>query len=1044
MPDEVQGATALAPRRKISSLQKSMSGFSNREEYILPILVPPGEIAEEILDNNERFKIIWDVLQAMRAHEDRLDVIVNKFTIVGVTIDDDSPVKQPGEEPPNLKDTQAAVTQYLFSFPVEELKDALYAKIVKKCGDRKTLIQWAKDVADIATRHIAQIKEILDFPIYRESFNKFRDGLRQDLNPDITDDEVIDMLSQHLITEPVFNALFGGSAFAKENPVSQSLNAMIDTLKKAGFDGEIQKLEKFYKRVEMQASGDRTAEGKQKFVLELYDNFFKVAFPRMAERLGIVYTPVEVVDWIVKAVDQALRQEFGKGITDKDIHVLDPFTGTGTFIVRLLQSGLIAPKDLRRKYESELHANELVLLAYYIAAINIENTFREVATLLPSAVCNLPSFSFPGIVHTDTFTVMNEITLGNIDNNKRAKKQKESAITVIIGNPPYSAGAKDFGDGTKRTSYKQIEERVRQTYAETSIATNKNSLYDSYIRAFRWASDRIDNRGIICFVTNSGWLDGSAMEGFRKCLTEEFTDIYVFNLLGGIRGKQGDAAKKEGDNVFDIMTGVAITLLIKNPMKAGKPCTIHYRGIGDYKKREEKFHILNEFTTFKKDEWILITPNKKHDWINQRCEEFDGLIGIDEVFRTKTLGVQTNRDAWCYNFSKNRLAENITRMVAFYNEQVETYNECKKHDKDLKADDFIVYNPSRISWSRSLKNLLKRRKKIQFSRQNVVSAMYRPFCKSHFYFDRPLNHEVSQMPRIFPKPGLENVVIGIETGKMGQTFSCLVIDTVPDCCVFGYTQCFPLYTYERIADQVRNRKVALLDPQSTDCGSDGVRVGDYIRRENISDVMLQKFRKRYGDQSRNHKIAEITKEDIFYYVYGILHSESYKTRFAANLKKQLPRIPMVDDFWTFSKAGRKLAALHLNYETGAMYPLEEHRINEHRINEYRARSVSKESHHVTKMKFSSKTDKGRIIYSNQLHLGGIPVEAYRYIVNGKSAIEWIMDRYQISTHKDSGIVNDPNDWCKEQGNDRYIVDLIKRIVYLSVESVKIIEGLPSI
>ena len=819
-------------------------------------------------------------------------------------------------------------------------------------------------------------------------------------------------------------------------------------------------------------SGVTTAEGRQKIIIELYDKFFKTAFPKLSEKLGIVYTPVEVVDWIIKAVDQALRQEFDEGIGAKNVHVLDPFTGTGTFIVRLLQSGLIAPKDLKRKYENEIHANEIVLLAYYIAAINIANTFREILTTnhLPLTT----NHCFPGIVHTDTFTMTLDKKLVDDANSKRAKKQKEMPITVIIGNPPYSAGATEFADGVKRTIYDQLEERVRQTYAEHSAAKNKNSLYDSYVRAFRWSSDRIGDRGVLCYITNAGWLDGNAMDGFRKCLSEEFTDIYVFNLRGGIKGKIGDSAKREGQNVFDIMAGVAITLLMKNPDKAGKSGSINYYEFDDYLKRPEKLAIIKNADGLRNLAWKKIVPNEKHDWINQRGEKFDKFMGIDEVFGMKTLGVQTNRDAWVYNFSKTKLADNVTRMIQFYNEQVEAYKERKEWDKELKADDFIVYEPTKISWSRSLKNILQHQTKLQFSEKNIVSAMYRPFCTTNLYFSRQLNHETSQMPRVFPEQGIENIAIGIETGKMGQVFSCLMFNTVPDCCVFGYTQCFPLYTYERVAVQSLDRKVGMFDAQSADCGSDGVRVGDYIRRENISDAMLKKFQERYktepqsldcecgtphrsltkqrfprsavgcaDTQSKDCGSDVLTKEDIFYYVYGILHSPCYKTRFASDLKKQLPRIPMVDDFWTFSKAGRALAELHLNYEIGKMYPLTEQSRNLQIADSPQSKDCGS-VYRVTKMKFPSKTDKSRIIYNDTLTLAGIPAEAYRYVVNGRSAIEWIMERYQISTHKDSGIVNDPNDWCKEQGNDRYIVDLVKRVVYLSVESVKIIDGLPEV
>ena len=914
-------------------------------------------------------------------------------------------------------------------------KNTLCGTLAKKCGEKRCWEDWAKDVAELAKQHIETLQKLADDETHRCDFMAFLEHLRSNLNDSITEQEAVEMLAQHIITKPVFDVLFDSEDFSKNNPVSQALDKIVALLEDAIENGRQQtadgrKMEEFYESVRTRVAGIKTAEGRQKIIIELYDKFFKTAFPKLSGKLGIVYTPVEVVDFILKSVDQAFRQEFGKGIGAKGVHILDPFTGTGTFIVRLLQSGLINTKDLYRKYHEELHANEIVLLAYYIAAINIHYTYHEQnrnrkIAQQESQSDDCGSEPFPGIVHTDTFTMTQDKKMVNDTNSERTKKQRDTTISVIIGNPPYSAGAKEFGDGTKRTVYRQLEERVRQTYAEESAATNKNSLYDSYIRSFRWASDRIGEKGIICFVTNGGWLDGNAMDGFRKCLAEEFTDIYVFNLRGGVRGKWGDAAKKEGQNIFSIMTQVAITLGIKNPKKADKPCNINYYEFDDYLKQSEKLQFLTDAGGLQGIQWKKITPNTKHDWLNQRSEDFDSFIGIDKIFTVKTLGVQTNRDAWCYNFSKIRLVENITRMIAFYNEQVKEYVKCKQLDEDLEAEDFIVYNPKKISWSRSLKNCLKRQVKIQFSPQNTVSAVYRPFCKSNFYFHRHLNHEVSQMPRVFPEPGLENVAIAIETGKMGQTFSCLLIDTVPDCCVFGYTQCFALYTYERVEEQNRNRKTALIESQSDVCGFCGERIGNYIRHENISDLILQTFRGHYDD----HKIM---KEDILYYVYGILHSRSYRERYAADLKKQLPKIPFADDFRAFSKAGSQLAEMHLNYETGKMYPLRE------------VWNTHSRNFQITQMKFPSKTDKSKIIYNAHLTLDGIPPEVYRYIVNGKSALDWIVERYAVTTHKDSSIVNDPNDWCHEIGNERYIVDIVKRIVHLSVESVKIIDGLPEL
>ena len=464
---------------------------------------------------------------------------------------------------------------------------------------------------------------------------------------------------------------------------------------------------------------------------------------------------------------------------------------------------------------------------------------------------------------------------------------------------------------------------------------------------------------------------------------------------------------------------MAITLLIKNPAKVGKPCTIHYWDIGDYLDRNEKLQIIAEAEGFQDIQWQIIVPNEKHDWIDQRDGEFDKMLPIGDksgnksetIFVTYSLGVASGRDVWCYNFSRKRLGQNMGRMIDFYNKQVDTYKERKEWDKEIAVDDFVVNDPVKISWDRGLKKELEKLRKCRFEKSSIMSATYRPFCKTHIYFNRQFNGMVYQMPKIFPEPGMENLVVSIMTLGEQKEFSTVVTNVIPDLHYMGTTQCFPLYTYEKADSET------LIDIK-------GERFGNYIRRENISDQMLQKFREHYSDK-------KITKEDIFYYVYGILHSHSYRERFAADLKKQLPRIPMVDDFKAFSQAGRKLAELHLNYETGKMYSLKEV-------------ATGSVSFKVNQMGYPSKSDKSKIIYNGTLTLDGIPDEAYRYIVNGKSALDWIVERYAVTTHKDSGIKNDPNDWCEEIGDERYIVDLIKRIVHLSVESVKIIDALPEL
>jgi len=898
--------------------------------------------------------------------------------------------------------------------------------------------EWAKDVAKLAQQHIEMLQKLADDAVYRCDFTAFLEHLRRNLNNAITEQDAVEMLAQHIITKPVFDALFDSEDFSKNNPVAQGLDKVVALLEDAAECSEKNKsLEKFYKSVRARVHEVKTAEGRQKIIIELYDKFFKTAFPKLSDKLGIVYTPVEVVDFMIKSVDQALRQEFGKGIGAKDVHILDPFTGTGTFIVRLFQSGLIDSKDLKRKYHEELHANEIVLLTYYIAAVNIENTYHEQFHATEPHFSGCGSESFPGIVHADTFAMTPDKKVVDHTNSTRTREQQNTPITIIMGNPPYSVGQKSQNDNNKNTPYPQLDKAIRDSYAAHSTATNKTSLYDSYIRAFRWASTRIGDKGIICYVTNGGFIDGKAMDGFRKCLAEEFTDIYVFNLRGGVRGRSGDAARKEGKNIFPIMTAVAITLLIKNPAKKDNPCSIHYREIDDYLDRNKKLQIIAGTEGLQGMTWQNITPNEKHDWINQRDELFDTLLSLGDkknkntetVFEIYSGGVQTNRDSWCWNFSRDSVKNNMARMVEFYNMQVEEYAFGKSRQTEkINIDQFVAPDPTKISWTRSLKNALSKGVKHSFDQKNIVCGLYRPFCKQYIYYNRVFNEYVNKMPQIFPEPGIENVVICMSGSGAVKKFCATISNTLPDVEMVEKMQCFPLYLYKQIDKQNHVYQNAIPGSPSGDCSADDCnagekRLGDYVRRENISDTMLQKFREHYGER-------KITKEDIFYYVYGILHSRCYQERFAVDLKKQLPRIPFADDFRTFSQAGRQLAELHLNYDTVKMYPLKE------------IITGTTPDCNVEQMRYAGKTDKSRIIYNASLTLDGIPPEAGKYMVNGKSALDWVVERYTVTTHKDSGIVNDPNDWCAEIGNERYIVDLIKRIVTLSVESVRIIDGLP--
>ncbi len=1004
---------------------------------IIPVVVPADVEADKALDDNERYKVVWTVLNALRAHDDRFNATVNKIELnrkrpsqilVGrpeYSFDKDGAPSLVNEDAPGYGNKEIA---HQMALQFEQLQNVVFARMVNKVGDRRYWEQWAKSVAEIAERQVERITRLTkDDKKHQKAFAHFLEGLQKNINPSITQQEAIEMLSQHIITKPVFEALFEGYSFVKNNPISVSMQSMLDLLEGQAIEKDTETLQKFYESVKMRASGIDNAEGKQRIIIELYDKFFKTAFPKMVERLGIVYTPVEVVDFIVHSVNDVLKKEFGRSISDENIHILDPFTGTGTFITRLLQSGLINKKDLKRKYEHEIHANEIVLLAYYIAAVNIENAYHD-------ALEQTTYSPFDGICLTDTFQ------LGETDegeklfsdmfpqNSARVAKQKKAPLRVIMGNPPYSVGQKSANDNAQNQKYEKLDSRIAATYAVATDAVNKNSLYDSYIKAFRWSTDRLDkNGGIVCFVSNGAWLDGNSSDGFRKCLEREFTSIYVFNLRGNQR-TSGELSRKEGGKIFGSgsRTPIAITLLVKKPTPQLQKATIHYHDIGDYLSREEKLQIVKKFKTFVNTELPLtsLNPNEHGDWISVRNDSFKNFIPLDEksnsFFKSGLYcrGLETSRDAWAYNYSSKELQKNVKTTIDFFNEESARF---QKSSKGEDSKDFIKYDDKKISWSRAFMTDLSNNKQKHFDKKNIVSALYRPFTRQNLYFSRELNNVVSRMDSFFPSPTSKNLLLCVSGVGVTKDFTALVTDIIPDLEIVGKSQCFPMHYYEENNSTQKNL-------------FDGDTNQKHSYRDGISNFILERAQKQYG--------KNVGKEDIFYYVYGFLHSPEYRKTFANDLKKMLPRLPLVEDvkdFWAFSKAGRKLAELHINYES--VPPLKSVKVQEPDVT---YTMLPEEYYRVEKMRFPKKDQKDTIIYNSRITVTNIPAKAYEYVVNGKSAIEWIMERYQVTTHKESGITNDPNDWSKEVGNERYILDLLLSIINVSVQTVEIVEGLPKV
>ena len=866
----------------------------------------------------------------------------------------------------------------------------------------------------------------------------FLKELHEDLNDSITRDEAIEMLAQHIITKPVFDALFEGYSFTSNNPVSRAMQGVLDALNEHNLDKEAETLTKFYESVRMRVSGITEVRAKQKIIVDLYDKFFRNAFPKMVDRLGIVYTPVEVVDFIIHSINGVLSQHFGQSLGDRQVHIIDPFTGTGTFIARLLQSGVITPEQLPYKYQHEIHANEIVLLAYYIAAINIEQIYHDLmkGDYLP----------FNGICLTDTFALYEKDDLATqtvTDNSSRRRKQKKLDIRVIFGNPPYSEGQTSANDDGQNNTYPHLNNRVRMTYAERSKRPNVRNLYNSYVRAFRWASDRIGDSGVIGFVSASGFIEKSAMDGMRKSLLDEFNSIHVLNLRGDIRKNMLSKGRaREGQNIFDAgsMTGIAITILVKNPNAKGE-CQVHYHDIGDDLSTRQKLDMVAQFESiFGIEEWSLITPDDHGDWINQRDDTLtdDMLMGDKRGEETKLFnlfsqGITTARDSWCYSSSRTALGSNVARMISAYNAEVKRFNEAHEHsskkDKEESLEEFIDRDPARISWTRALKKEVLKGTLLKFDENCIKQALYRPFTKQWLYMNRRLNEYVYKMPALFPKPDSKNLLICISGVGARSGFSTLITDHVPDFHMLDTGQCFPLYSY--------GEDTAGEDDQGTLFGGKATSSNASYA---LSDDGLAHFQEKYPNE-------QLTKEDVFYYVYGLLHAPSYREKYQDNLSKELPRIPRVsasDDFWKFSRAGRQLAKLHIDYEKAELYPVG--------VEGKSLSSLQPQDYLVEdkKMRFAKGTngeryDKTRIIYNSLITVTGVPLEAYDYVVNGKAAIEWVMERQCVSENKESLIINDANLWATETMEDAtHPFKLLQRVITVSLETIKIVNSLPEI
>ncbi len=887
------------------------------------------------------------------------------------------------------------------------LLNTFFAYQEENIVDWYAAVEEFRDKVPVLGRGVAKRiqTEIRDNPVFQQAFQDFHQQCKASIDPNLTEAQVEEMLIQHLLTERIFRTIFDNPDFTNRNIIAQEIEKVIQILthRSPSRSEFLRPLNPFYVAIEKTAATITDFSQKQDFLNTVYEQFFQGFSVKVADTHGIVYTPQPIVDFMVKSVEHILATEFGRSLSDMGVHIIDPFVGTGNFIVHLMQE--IQGRRLPQKYREELHCNEVMLLPYYIASLNIEHAyFEKTGNYEPFPhICFVDTFDTFGLMDAPHQT--GEFTYFTPENTLRVEEQQEIPMFVVIGNPPYNARQANENDNNKNKPHEAVDARVRATYAAASSAQLKNKLYDPYVKAIRWATDKLGDEGIVVFVTNNSFIDAQMFDGMRQHLVDEFDTLYILDLGGNIRKRQpGDS------NVFGIQVGVSINVLIKSKQNQGLPARIFYNDETVDLRKERTFAFLEEKQHVGNLDWQEIKPDKRHTWLTGGFDmDFDTFVpmgnksaksstgdGEGTLFKTYSLGVVTNRDSWAYNFNPNTLTKNMWAMMETYNGQVSKWEQ--RSDRNINVNDFIEIDDTKLKWTRSLKSNLRQSKLAKFSAENVRTSLYRPFTKSHLYFDRMMNECVYVFPSIFPIPETEkeNQVICVPSPGSRADFWCGATSVIPNLMITSMdpNQCFPFYTYDE----------------------DGTN-----RRENITDWMLVQFRTRYRDDT-------ITKWDIFHYTYGILHHPDYRERYQENLKRDLPHIPFAEDFWEFAKAGARLADLHVNYESQPEYD---------KLNSVETPGMQVDLS-VDRMKFSK--DKTHLKYNDFLTLEGIPPEVFDYRLGNRSALEWVVDQYRVKVDKRSGTVNDPN-----RGEDpEYILRLIGQVITVSLETVDIVDGLPAL
>ena len=1037
-----------------------------RGYVIIPVVTNDLEHPESIFDKNQSFDVVWQVLNALKSinpdHvlvdggtqkiDERIEVIcVQKDEVKGKRTGPKPPRPPKPPKPTDPTDPVDPVKPDpgpgLFDDWERAIKveETIKSTIIKKLGRRKEWQDWAEDVAKICTEQVKAINKLLDAnqdPDFQAEFAKFCLDLNDSIGQHLDREEIIEMLAQHIVIKPVLDELFRGFPFTEQNPIAKGLSDMLVKLDAEGLAKTNQDLRGFYQSVEFRMQNVTTVEDRQKVIVDLFDRFFKVAFPKQQEKLGIVYTPIEVVDFINHSVNDILKKEFGSSLGSKGVHIMDPFTGTGTFITRMMQSPeLISIQELEHKYRHELHAQEILPLAYYVASINIESVYHD---LIGKDATHYERNRI--VVLTDTFSEVEDkahsITGSFGDNSELRDEVRALPLKVIIGNPPYFGGQENQNDFNKADEYPVLDERIVATYMAFGAKGNKNRLYDSYFRAFRWASDRLGNKGVIAFVSNATWIDSKLAIGFRRCLQQEFSFIYVLHLKGNAN-IAGSVRQKEGGNIFgnNAKPPIAITILVKDPLsqEQGK---IYFTEMDNYMTREEKLGKIVEFGSIINTPLVELNQDEHGDWINHRnsdCNKFL-LIGTkDKKNKELTLfsgdnysgGIKTNRDPWSYNPNKHAVEINFKCCIKFFNDQIDLYK--ANPDAFVFCDDI-----SKIQWASKSKDLIKGKYSGNVKPELIVNALYRPFIKKFLYNDDDWIESSYQMGKIFPFDGADNLVICTLTA-VSKDFTCLMSSIICDVNLLRFgVQCFPRYIYRKIdSTDLTKGTGGLIAGFEFDSEPQGQIINGYERVDAISPAAVEHFKAAYPEEA-----AAIDVDAIFYYIYGILHSPDYRSTYASNLQKELPRIPRVatyTDFKAFEEAGRKLAKLHVGYESVEPYS---------GCTFSYAKGVSSDNvdYKIDKLKYGKfkgrkGDDKTVIIYNKELTIRNIPLEAQEYVVAAQSALDWVVKRCCVEVNK-AGIVENYNDYAAEMGDERYILNLILRVITVSLETVKIVKSLP--